>query len=195
MRIVKEFNATTVTVAVAVTDSPSELVTVKVYVVLSKGLTDTRLLEVYSPIALSILPVPSVMKVAVKSTLSPAIMVVDVAVKLSMIDGTTVMVTNDVTAILPALLVTVKRYVVVVVGLTDIAVPEVTSPIPLLMTPVPPTNSTVRLVLLPSAMVVDAALKLEMPGSDAGALPPLLHALIKININSENIMLMENLMR
>ena len=161
----------------------------------SEGVTDTGVFEVTLPIPLSMLPVPSVVKTAVKSILLPTMMVDDAVLKLSMMPATTVTVTNDVTAILPALLVTVKLYVVVVAGLTDIAAPEVTSPIPLLITPVPPTNSTVRLTLLPTAMVVDAALKLEMPGSDDDELPPLLHALIRTNINSDIKMLMDNLMQ
>jgi len=116
LRILKKFNPTTVTVSAEVSELPSLFVTVKVYVVVVEGLTVTGASEVTVPTLLSILPVPSAIKTAVKSTLFPVVIVVDEALKLVMVGG-------------------------------------------------------------------------------GGALPPLLHALIKININSDNVMLMKDLMR
>ena len=108
---------------------------------------------------------------------------------------TTVIVSAEVSE-LPSLFVTVKVYVVVVVGLTVTGVSEVTVPTLLSILPVPPAIKTaVKSTLFPAAIVVDEALKLVMVGGVDALPPPLLHALIKININSDNVKLMKNLMR
>ena len=106
---------------------------------------------------------------------------------------TTVTVSVAVSTLL-SLFVTVKVYVVVISGVTDSGMSEVTSPIPLSILPaVPLIKTAVRSTLLPVVMVVDEALKLVM--AEVGdELPPLSHALIKININSDIIILIANFM-
>lgn len=61
--------------------------------------------------------------------------------------------------------VTVRVYVVVDVGLTVTGVPLVTVIFPGVITPVPPVKSAVRLELLPAAIVVGSAVKLEIVGT------------------------------
>lgn len=112
---------------------------------------------------------------------------------------TTVIVSAEVSE-LPSLFVTVKVYVVVVEGLTVTGVSEVTVPTLLSILPVPSAIKTaVKSTLFPVVIVVDEAVKLVMVGVvvvvEEGVFPPLLHALIIININSNDIMLIKNFMR
>ena len=65
----------------------------------------------------------------------------------------------------PAALVTVNVYVVVEVGVTVLATPFVTVPIPLSIEPIPLLNAGVSVVELPKTMVSDAAVKLLITGA------------------------------
>ena len=53
------------------------------------------------------------------------------------------------------------------VGLTLTATPLVAGKLPGVMTPVPPENTPVRVVLPPAVIVVEAAVKLEIEGGGA----------------------------
>jgi len=77
----------------------------------------------------------------------------------------TVTVACEVAFTVPTGGVTVRMYVVDVVGLTLTGVPLVTEIFPGVIMPVPPVKSPVRLELLPPAIVVGAAVKLEMTGT------------------------------
>jgi len=106
-----------------------------------------------------ITPVPPV-KSGVKLALLPATIVIGAAVKLE-INGTgsTVIVVCCAAAAPPPAGVTVKVYVVVVVGLTLTGVPLVGTMLPGVITPEPPLNTGIKLELDPASIVEGLAPK------------------------------------
>lgn len=134
-------------------------------VVAGLTLTATPLVAVILPGVMTAVP-PA--KTAVSESDCPASMMGEAGTKL-VIDGgggLTVTVALAVTET-EALLVTVSVYLVVVAGLTEKATPllmGIDPTVPPVMTPAPPANTPVSVVLLPCVMVGEAATKLAMVG-------------------------------
>ena len=155
---------TTFTVAVSVAVVPAALVTVRVYVVVVKGVMFTAVPLVTVPTPLLTLPVPA-LNTAVSVVEVPAVILAAPATKLVATGGgTTVTVAVEVTAV-PAAFVTVRVYVVAVVGPMVTAVPLITAPTLVSTEPVPPVNTAVSVVEVPSVIVVFAATKLVITGA------------------------------
>jgi len=154
-------------VTLAVMETKALLVTVSVYLVVDAGLTLTATPLVAVTLPGVITPVPPA-KTPVSMVLLPWVMVEELATKLAMVGGgmITVTVTVEVTE-LPAPLVTVRVYCVVVVGLTVTAVPLVAARLPGVMTPVPLAKTPVSMVLSPKLMVGELATKLVMVGASS----------------------------
>ena len=104
-------------------------------------------------------------KTAVRLELFPETIEEGLATKL-VITGAAVTVTVAVWVMaVPTAGVTMRVYVVVVVGLTLTAVPLVTARFPGVMTPAPPEKTAVRLELAPDAMDAGLATKLVITGA------------------------------
>ena len=128
------------------------------------GETVTAVPLVTAPTLLFTLPVPP-LNTAVNVVDPPAVMMAAAGVKLVMAGAATTVTVTCFVAVEFAALVTVKVYVVVVVGETLTGVPLVTAPTPLFTLPVPPLNTAVKVVELPDVIVAAAALKLVATGA------------------------------
>lgn len=130
--------------------------------VVAAGVTATAVPLVTGILPGVITPVPPE-KTAVRFEDMPAVIVGRLATKLAIAGGAgfTVIVTVCVTAV-PPVGVTVSVYVVVVVGLTVTGVPVVAAMLPGVIRPLPPVKTPVMVVLVPSVMAAEAAVKLVM---------------------------------
>ena len=128
------------------------------------GETVTAVPLVIAPTLLLTLPVPP-LKTAVKVVDPPAVIIAAAGVKLVIAGAATTVTVTCLVAVEFAALVTVKVYVVVVVGETLTGVPLVTAPTPLLTLPVPLLNIAVNVVDEPEVIVAAVPVKLVATGA------------------------------